>query len=118
MAKSGAGMARSREKATAGSPCRRVRQRGQLLLIDEEERLRIDAMADAGGRRPIVEHVAQVAVAPGAEDFGSAHAMAAVGFGRDILGAHRLEEAWPAGAGVELGGRGEERQLAAYAGVD
>src|SRR5687768_2011988 len=62
--------------------------------------------------------MAQVSVASGAEDLGADHAVAAVFVRDDVLSGHWLEKAGPAGAGVELGARREQRQPAADAGVD
>ena len=70
-----------------------------------------------GRRRAVGEDVAEV-TRSGAEDLDTLHAVAAVRVGDDVPGRNRLEEARPAGAGVELGGRGEQRQAAADAGVD
>ncbi len=71
-----------------------------------------------GRRRAVGEDVAQVAVAAGAQDFDPQHPVAAIGVRRHVLVGHRLEEARPAGARVELRVRGKERQAAADARVD
>ncbi|MFM1942999.1 MAG: hypothetical protein RI897_1981 [Verrucomicrobiota bacterium] len=62
--------------------------------------------------------MAEVGVAAGAEDFGAAHAVAEVGLGADVFLGKGLEEAGPAGAGIEFGISGEEGEVAADAGVN
>ena len=86
--------------------------------VGERQRLGVHAVAQSRRPRPVVEDVPEVAVAAGAEDLDPPHAVAAVLFGDDVLVGDRLEEARPAGAGIELRVRGEERQTAADAGVD
>jgi hypothetical protein len=90
----------------------------QALLGREHEAGRVQAVALAGGLGAVVEDVAEVPVAAGAEDLGAHHAVAVVGVLDDVLLRHGLEVAGPAGARVELGVAAEERQAAAGAGVE
>src|ERR1700691_5410415 len=71
----------------------------------ESQRAGVDAVAVAGRPRPVVEDVAQVTTATSADHFGPAHEQAVVGPQFHRLGDRGLEEARPAGAGVELGVR-------------
>src|SRR5208337_1451914 len=79
---------------------------------------RVHAVAQAGGLGAVVEDVAQVRVALGAQHFVAGHTDAAVGLVLHVLLGDRLPEAGPAGAGVELGRRAEQRVLAADAAED
>jgi hypothetical protein len=81
---------------------RGVGRLGHIPLIGERERLGIDAIPQAGGGWTVIEHMAAVAVSAGAEDLRPDHAVTAVGMRDDVLLGHGLEEAGPAGAGVEL----------------
>src|SRR6185436_13258267 len=74
----------------------------------EVERERVDAVALAGRVRPVREDVAEMRVAGGAAHLDPAHAVAVVDLGLDRILLRRLEEAGPAGAGVELRVRAEE----------
>ena len=94
---------------------------GALALVlfgVEVQRAAVDAVAQAGRVRAVVEDVAQVAAAALADDLGALHEEAVVGPGLDRLVVHRVEEARPAGAGVELGVRVEQLRAAALAAVD
>lgn len=62
--------------------------------------------------------MAEVPVAASAQNLRPPHAVADVGVGGDVFLRNGLEEAGPARAGIELGVGGEERQVAADAGVD
>src|SRR5262249_19027763 len=86
--------------------------------LDELEGDGVHAVAQAGGLGAVVEDVAEVSAAAGAEDLGALHAVGAVGVLVDVGGVKGLEEAGPAGAGVELGVALEERQAAEAADVD
>ena len=81
----------------------------------EVDRGRVDAETLAGGRRAVVEHVAEVGAALLAAHLDAQHAVAAVGDALDAAGLDRLAEARPAAAGVELRARIEEGQAAAGA---
>ena len=50
----------------------------RLALRDVLEGEGIDAVAEMGGRRPIGENVAEMAVATGAADFGANHSVGVV----------------------------------------
>ena len=83
------------------------------------ERERVHAVAVAGGRAEAVgEHVAEVRAAVGAAHLGAHHAERGVLDELDRLGAHRLVEARPAAAGVELRAALEELGAARRTGVD
>jgi hypothetical protein len=61
--------------------------------------------------------MAQVRVAAGAKNLGADHAVAAVFMRDDVLLGHGPEKTGPAGAGIELSARLEQRQPAADAAV-
>src|SRR5262249_42529126 len=88
-----------------------------LLLGDEAQRHRVHAVAQAGRRRAVVEDVAEVRAAAAALDLDAREAEQVVLLGVDQLLAQRRPEARPAGAGVELGGRREQRVAAGDADV-
>ena len=85
-----------------------------LVLRLEVQRGRIHAVAQARVGGPVGKHVAQVGAALGADGLGAHHAVAGVGDFLDGAG-HRLREARPAAAGVELGGGIEQLGAAADA---
>jgi hypothetical protein len=78
---------------------------------------RVHAVAQAGRRWPVGEHVAEVPVAAGAADLGAAHAVGAVVDLDHRVGAQGLRERRPATARRELPARREERLAAAGAHV-
>src|SRR5439155_23550452 len=80
----------------------------RLRLLLEIQRGGVDAPALAGRLRTVVEHVPQVRAAAPAADLGPHHEEAAVLAELSVGQVHRLGEARPAGAGVELGVRPEE----------
>src|SRR5262245_13087852 len=80
----------------------------------EREGDAVDAVAQAGGRRAVGEHMAQVAAAAAAVHLRAHHEVAAVLGG--LHGARlRIVEARPAGAALELGLGNEQRLSAAGA---
>src|SRR5438874_10721426 len=83
----------------------------------ELDRRRVDAVAQPGRRRAVVEDVAEVAAALGAGDLGADHEKAAVLVLLDRGALRRLVEAGPAAVGVELGRRREQLGPAARAPV-
>src|SRR5215813_9990105 len=83
----------------------------------ELERRGVDAVALPGRLRAVVEDVPEVRVAPRAVHLGPAHEEARVLLGLDRLRRGRLEVRRPAGAGVELVIRAEERLTTAHAAV-
>src|SRR5260221_5204489 len=96
---------------------RRVFHREVALPRLELQRGRIQAVAQPRRLRAIGEDVAQVGVAAAANDLGPHHEMAFIGHERDAVVVERLPETRPAGAGLELGLRVEQRLTAADAGV-
>src|SRR6185437_944424 len=74
-----------------------------LFLRHQLERRRIHAIAQPGRVRPVGKDVTEMRVAFGAQRLGAGHEMAVIGPGGDRLVVRRLEEAWPAGAGIEFG---------------
>src|SRR4051794_30227020 len=72
------------------------------------KRERVDAPAQAGRRRPIREDVPQVRVAGRAQRLLAGHAVGGVALDVDRVLGDRLEEARPAGAGLELRVRAEQ----------
>src|SRR6185436_18002866 len=80
----------------------------------EDQRDAVDAVAQAGRRWAVIEDVAQMTSAAMTVD-GRAYAEAGIfHFSHRVV--QRRPEARPTGATVELGGRGEEREIAARAG--
>src|SRR5271169_2564125 len=68
------------------------------LALDEQQRCRVHAVAQAGRLGAVVEDVAEVGVALGALDLVAGHAQAAVGVLLHVLLRDGLPEAGPAGA--------------------
>src|SRR5438270_8638549 len=87
-----------------------------LACRGEIEADRIDAIALAGGRRSVVEHVALMRPAPCADDFRPAHAVARIADVFEMPLGERLSEARPSGAALELGPAVEQREAAQAAG--
>lgn len=56
--------------------------------------------------------MAEVRVAPGAQNFRPRHSITVVHMAKDILRREGLEETGPAGAGIKFRFTGEERQAA------
>src|SRR6202040_3059614 len=81
------------------------------------QRVAVHAVAQSGRLRPIVEDVTEMAAAAAAVHFGAQNAEGAV-FGLADGIVERLIEARPAGAALELGLRGEQRQVTTGAGED
>src|SRR5262249_44233200 len=100
-------------EATRRDTTRRV---GRLPALGRSrlqlERGGVHAVALPGWGGAVVEHVAEVAPAPPAPDFGPVHAVAVVDDELDGVGDHRLGEARPPGPRVELRRRVEERGTA------
>src|SRR5882724_8185573 len=96
----------------------RVGQLRQFLLIREDERFGVDAISQASGGGPVIENMAEMAVAASAQNLRADHAVAAVCMRDNVLLGHKLEEAGPAGAGVELAMGGEQGQPTADTAVD
>src|SRR5215470_532726 len=87
----------------------------RALALVELERGGVDAIALPGRLGPVVEDVPEVRIAPRAVHLGPAHEEARVLLGLDRLRRGRLEVRRPAGAGVELVIRAEERLTTADA---
>src|SRR4051794_28562690 len=110
-------------RADSGRACRPAETKGGTEVPPflftglrlQLERTGVDAVALTGRTRPVREHVAEVAAARGAGDLGAGHPVGRVDVGVDALEIHRLDEARPAGARVELGVGPE--QLRATAGT-
>jgi hypothetical protein len=81
----------------------------------EAERHPIDTVAEAGRRRPVFEHVAEVSAASAAVDLSARHAVASVDR-RANRSLERGEKARPAGAALELAACSEKRLTAADTG--
>lgn len=77
----------------------------------------IDAIAQAGGRRPVGKHMAEMRAATAAMHLGACHPMRVIDRGGDGA-VERIEKARPAGAAREFLARGEERLIASGAGED
>src|SRR5437899_3054581 len=87
------------------------------LARHERERGGVEAVAAAGRRRSIGEDVTEVPVAATAPDLDALHPVRAVVQGGEVLRIERLVERRPAGPGLELRARPEQRQAAEPAGV-
>ena len=83
----------------------------------ELQRGRIDAVAQAGRSRTVLEDVAEMAIAFRAQDLGANHAVGDVAFLVDMAVRGRRGETRPAAAGIELGVGFEQRLPAAGAGI-
>src|ERR1700712_1173509 len=75
----------------------------------------VHAVAQAGRLWPVIEQMADMAATAAAVDFGPQHPEGAV-FGLADRVVERLVKARPAGAALEFGVRGKQRQVAAGAG--
>src|SRR5215211_474503 len=89
-----------------------------LLGLVQVQRTGIEAVALAGGLGAVVEDVAQVAAAAGADDLRALHEEASVGSQLHRVRLGRLPERGPAGAGVELCVGAEQLLAAGAAAVD
>src|SRR6185437_3812051 len=69
----------------------------------EFQRCRIDAVAQSGRRRAVLEHVAEMAVTTRAKHLGPNHAVGDVALLVDMALGCRPVETRPAAAGIELG---------------
>src|SRR5687768_6182038 len=90
----------------------------QILLIRKRQRLRVHAKPQTRRRGAVFEHVAEMTIAAGAQDLKPVHAVAVIAVRADVLLSDGLKEARPASAGIELSGRGEQRQATTDAGVN
>ncbi|SBP89684.1 hypothetical protein THIARS_80208 [Thiomonas delicata] len=91
--------------------------RGSMPDRREIERCGVDAVAQACRARAIGEDMAEMGMALGATHLRAQHAVTVVFHGLDGLLPHRLREAGPAAAGIELGGGVEQHRAAAHAAV-
>src|SRR5690606_38492266 len=98
----------------SGGACRGKAGRMRRSGRDEFEGDAVDAIAQAGGRRAVLEDMALVAAAIGAVHLDALHAQCVVDRGAQGPVDEGIE-ARPAGAALELGVGGEERLLAAGA---
>src|ERR1700733_14711715 len=87
------------------------RSRSRVSLRLEFHGDAVDAIAQMGRRRAVVEDVAEMAAAAVAMHLGADHAVAAIGRGFDRA-VDRIVEARPAGAALELRLRHEQRLVA------
>src|ERR671921_1690790 len=90
----------------------------RLRVRVEAQRSRVDAVTLARGSGAVVEDVSLVSPTYGAVNLRALHKKeAAILFGLDVVLVHRLVEARPTRAGVELRPGVEERRAAANAAV-
>ncbi|SLM41872.1 hypothetical protein NSND_50259 [Nitrospira sp. ND1] len=73
----------------------------------------VDAVAEAGGSRAVIEDMSLMAATPGAVDFHPRHEKSGVRTFLHHLGVDRLPKAWPTGAAIELMFRGIGGQVTA-----
>ncbi len=112
----GLGRAGARPTQCARHGARKIGIEPQALgALDELHRHRIHAVAQAGGPRAIVENMAQMRIATGADHLGAHGTETGVGLLDYILLGNGLPETGPAGARVELGIRVIQRRGAADA---
>ena len=97
---------------------RRGLDRDSVLLLVERQRAGVHAVALSGGRRPVGEDVAEVAAAFLAADLRPGDEHAPVTMLLNGVRIHRLVEARPARAGVELRVGAEELRAAPRAAID
>jgi hypothetical protein len=90
----------------------------QVLIFLEDKRGGVEAEAQSSRLGAIFKNVTQMRAATDAFDFDPVHPVTVVGFGQDVFLGDRLEEAGPAGAGIELRLGREQRQIATNAVVD
>src|SRR5882672_1407314 len=90
----------------------------RLLLLHKFQRSRIDAVAQAGRLRPVIEDVAEMRATAAAHHLDAAHAITVILFSLDVLFHHRLPKTGPARARIELGLRTEQLLRATGAYVD
>ena len=89
----------------------------EFVAFHESHRRGVHAVTQAGRRRAVREDVAEVGVAAAAQHFGADVVHAPIRDGRDVFVVGRFQEARPAGAGIELRSRIEERLPTADADV-
>ena len=89
-----------------------LRVRASALSGFEIERRAIHAIAEAGWSGTVVEHVTKMRTARRAQCFGADHAVGTVDLGGDRVVGHRIEEARPSRAAVELRVAAEELGVA------
>jgi len=85
----------------------------QFFFGDEPQGGGVDAVSQAGGRRPIGKEMPEMRIAMFASHLGAGHKKAAILFFLNIVRLKRPGEAGPAGAGSKLVLRAEKR-LAGY----
>src|SRR5690606_8104689 len=95
-----------------------VALRLQLAHRDEAQARAVDAVAQPGRRRTVLEHVAEVAVAVLATHLGARHVQLVVRAFDDVARLQRTREARPAAAAVVLVERGEQRLAGDHVDVD
>src|SRR6185436_8829203 len=105
-----------RQRSLRAAPLQQVRQ--AIAIGREAERYRIQAVTFAGRRRAVRKHVAEMAAAARADDFGANHAVTGIADFAHVPGIERREKARPTGARVELRARPEQRQPAQATRVD
>src|SRR3989442_1642160 len=93
-------------------PVRALRRRRRRGMEDQPET--VDAVAQSGRLRTVVEDVAEMAAATPAMHLGAEHAESAV-LGLADIALNRLAEPRPARATLEFGVGGAKRQVAACA---
>src|SRR5690242_2444461 len=93
---------RARTRAARGSSGERPDglRLGAAGVLGEVQSARVDAVAQPGWIRAVVEHVPEMASAAAAQDLGAPHPEAAVLADLDVLRHGRLVEARPPGAGI------------------
>src|SRR5689334_11728851 len=89
-------------RATSGRGSRATVRRSRSRLLDELQRGGVHAVALMRRRWAVRKHMSEVAVAARATRLGPHHPVRAVDDLADMLGVDRLEEAWPARAGLEF----------------
>lgn len=89
-----------------------------MSAFDPAQRQRIDAIAKAGRRRTIGEHVSEVGVAYIAQYFDALHPIGGVQLVTDHIFPDGFGERRPASAGVKFQGRVEQLRSTAHTGIN
>jgi len=100
----------------AGGPEGDARVLRSLLL--EVQSIAVHAIAQAGGRGAVVEHVAKMGVALRAAYLRARHGIGLVLVQANGVIVHRSIEAWPSRAGIVFGLGGEKRAAAGHAAIE
>jgi len=103
---------------SAGARRHRLRRLAPVRVRLEAQSCRVDAVAQAGGVRSVVETMAEVTVTSTTSDFGADHVHGSVFVELDCGGTDRLVKARPPGARIVLRTGAEQRLPASGATIE